>query len=305
MSEYIRSPLIRIMYEKLEHQNKHLNSDHNHWYEYHPEYMENEFRDKFIKCKQDEETSAFLENCFVKSDWLLTHFCHAIAKAVLTWFMTSTSINGLLGRGSMFVFSSAQFLRLLNVNGNFKFDYLLDLGAGDGNVTMKMAPFFNNVYVTEISPVMRWRLSKHGFTVLDVDSWDFPNKEWNTQKVPSHFDVISCLNLLDRCIAPITLLKRISRALKPITGVLILGIVLPLKQYVETTTDKRPNELLGITDSDQWEVQLSSLIKNILIPANYEVIRWTRLPYLCEGDFSRSFYSLNDIVLVLRNSITE
>ncbi|VDQ03530.1 unnamed protein product [Trichobilharzia regenti] len=65
-----------------------------------------------------------------------------------------------------------------------------------------------------------------------------------------------------------------------------------------------PKILRGIK-LDQWEVQLSSLIKNILIPANYEVIRWTRLPYLCEGDFSRSFYSLNDIVLVLRNSITE
>lgn len=60
------------------------------------------------------------------------------------------------------------------------------------------------------------------------------SEELNTPKVPSHFDVISCLNLLDRCTAPITLLKRISQALKPTTGILILGIVLPLKQYVES-----------------------------------------------------------------------
>ncbi|CAH8647671.1 unnamed protein product [Heterobilharzia americana] len=235
MSEYIRSPLIRLMYEKMEHQNKHLSSDHNHWYDYHAQYLDSEFQEKFIRCKQDEETCAFLENCFTKSDWLLTHFCHAIAKAVLTWFMTSTSINGLLGRGSMFVFSSSQFLRLLDVRDDFKSDSLLDLGAGDGNVTMKMAPYFNSVYVTEISPVMRWRLSKHGFIILDVDSWEITDNEYSTPQVPSHFDVISCLNLLDRCTAPITLLKRVGQALKPTTGVLILGIVLPLKQYVEST----------------------------------------------------------------------
>ncbi|CAH8638127.1 unnamed protein product [Schistosoma intercalatum] len=304
MSEYIRSPLIRLMYEKLDHQNKHSNSNHDHWYDYRAEYVDFELRDKFIKSKQDEETCEFLNNCYVKSDWLFTHFYHAIAKAVLTWFMTSTSINGLVGRGSMFVFSSAQFLRLLDVNDSFKSNSLLDLGAGDGNVTLKMAPYFKDVFVTEISPVMRWRLSKHGFTILDVDSWELMSKEFNTPKVPSHFDVISCLNLLDRCTAPITLLKRISQALKPTTGILILGIVLPLKQYVETTHDQRPIEVLEIIDSELWEIQLSSLINNILIPANYHVLRWTRLPYLCEGDFSKSFYYLNEIILVLQYSIS-
>ncbi|VDP42603.1 unnamed protein product [Schistosoma mattheei] len=389
------------MYEKLDHQNKHSNSNHDHWYDYRAEYVDFELRDKFIKSKQDEETCEFLNNCYVKSDWLFTHFYHAVAKAVLTWFMTSTSINGLVGRGSMFVFSSAQFLRLLDVNDSFKLNSLLDLGriadiqwqhpvsnaeirlrvfrhsddnsisitifkhqlrwlehvlrmssqriprrvlfadagngwkkqrggqcmtwcrsmienytglasaglsqslgAGDGNVTLKMAPYFKDIFVTEISPVMRWRLSKHGFTILDVDSWELMNKELNTPKVPSHFDVISCLNLLDRCTAPITLLKRISQALKPTTGILILGIVLPLKQYVETTHDQRPIEVLEIIDSEIWEIQLSSLINNILIPANYHVLRWTRLPYLCEGDFSKSFYYLNEIILVLQYSIS-
>lgn len=43
-------------------------------------------------------------------------------------------------------------------------DIFLNTGAGDGNVTLKMAPYFKDVFVTEISPVMRWRLSKHGFT---------------------------------------------------------------------------------------------------------------------------------------------
>ncbi|KAK4474728.1 hypothetical protein MN116_001853 [Schistosoma mekongi] len=303
MGEYIRSPLIRLMYEKLEHQNKHLHSNHDNWYDYRPEYVDFEFRDIFIQSYQDEETCKFLDNCYMKSDWLFTHFYHAIVKAALTWFMTSTSINGLVGRGSMFVFSSAQFLHLLNVNEDFKSDFLLDLGAGDGNVTLKMSPYFKMVYVTEISPVMRWRLSKHGFSILDVDSWKLISKQLDTPEVPSHFDVISCLNLLDRCTAPITLLKRINQALKPITGILILGIVLPLKQYVETTHDQRPNEILDIVDSELWEVQLSSLIKNILIPANFNILRWTRLPYLCEGDFLKSFYYLNEIILVLQTTI--
>ena len=36
-------------------------------------------------------------------------------------------------------------------------------GAGDGKVTEVFARYFTNVYVTEMSPVMRRQLSKRGF----------------------------------------------------------------------------------------------------------------------------------------------
>lgn len=65
----------------------------------------------------------------------------------------------------MFVLSTSQFQKLL---GN---DFLqrpelslIDLGAGDGATTRKLAPFFGRVFATEISAPMRWLLEKSGYT---------------------------------------------------------------------------------------------------------------------------------------------
>ena len=64
----------------------------------------------------------------------------------------------------MFVFSNAQFQRLMGVDDTWKAKRLLDLGAGDGKVTSVIKQHFEEVYVTEQSPSMRWRLSGQGFT---------------------------------------------------------------------------------------------------------------------------------------------
>lgn len=48
------------------------------------------------------------------------------------------------------------------------------------------------------------------------------------------FDVISCLNLLDRCDKPLTLLRDIKQTLCPVTGRLIVAVVLPFKPCVES-----------------------------------------------------------------------
>ena len=66
----------------------------------------------------------------------------------------------------MFVFSEQQFSQLIDFPtsyGGVKLKSLLDLGAGDGAVTSRMAPFFENVYATEMSYTMQWRLQQKGF----------------------------------------------------------------------------------------------------------------------------------------------
>lgn len=40
---------------------------------------------------------------------------------------------------------------------------LLDIGAGDGGVTDKLVPLFDEIHVTEYSRVMRFRLWRKGF----------------------------------------------------------------------------------------------------------------------------------------------
>lgn len=122
---------------------------------------------KFHLLYEDDETKEFLSNCYEKSDYFFTQLLHSLLITVLKMFMATTSINGLLHRGSMFVFSVAQFKTLIEFETAFqgiKMDSLLDLGAGDGAVTAKMAPFFNKVYATEMSGPMQWRLRQRGFT---------------------------------------------------------------------------------------------------------------------------------------------
>ncbi len=206
--------------------------------------------------------------------------------------MLHISANGLIGRGRMFVYSTSQFKTLLDIESHEEspFTTLLDIGAGDGSVTNRMSSLFKNVYVTELSSTMQWRLSTYGYTVLDTDHWGNVT-----------FDVITCLNVLDRCEKPLTLLKQIRDHLNRKTGRLIISLVLPFKPYFEYNTNHCPNESLQI-EGHLPEEQINSLILNIFQPLGFHLKKFTRLPYLCEGDIERSYYFLFDYLFVLEMS---
>lgn len=99
----------------------------------------------------------------------------------------------------MFVFSKEQLGSFLSdlvvkndsntVMSEKQLGSLLDLGAGDGNVTKNISRFFSRTYVTEVSRFMQTRLLQHGYSLLGIDDWHLNNIQ---------FDMISCLNLLDR-----------------------------------------------------------------------------------------------------------
>ncbi|GIY85191.1 methyltransferase-like protein 9 [Caerostris darwini] len=212
-------------------------------------------------------------------------------------------INWFLGRGSMFVFSNAQFENIVAPFSHLKEHWMthgnmLDLGAGDGKVTEVMARHFRNTYATEISGVMRNILTAKNYRLLDVDKWA------NADEGPRHFDLISCLNLLDRCDRPITLLQQIRNKLNPDTGLLVLAVVLPLNQYVESGSKyNQPEEKIQVKGRT-FEEQVSDLTTSLFRPQGFQLLRWTRLPYLCEGDLDQAFYWLNDALFVLKVSDT-
>ena len=180
----------------------------------------------------------------------------------------------------MFVYSMSQFQALLELGNNTKLDNLLDLGAGDGVTTEKMAPFFNNVYATEMSYTMQWRLSQKGYKVLDVYNW---SKTIEDSEKYLKFDVISCLNLFDRCDKPITFLKDIKSALKP-NGTLVVALVLPFKPYVEYNRDNKPTEQLPFQtnaspDNDKDKIvsdQILVLIEQVFKPLGFELLKFLR-----------------------------
>ena len=120
---------------------------------------------------------------------------------------------------------------------------------------------------------------------------------WSTSQ-PAGYDVISVLNLLDRCSRPLTLLKQIRNALKP-DGLLLIALVWPFRPYVEfSSVDHRPEEELPIVGRT-FEEQACSLM-NLLRSLGFRVVSWSRVPYLCEGDLDRSFYHLSDMLVALQ-----
>ena len=274
---FLRSALARSLYDRMMREEQLRKLDKSKWYVCDLQQIGSEnssLVSKFVQMDLDEEGSQFIDTCYQKSDWFMTHLYHSVARSLLNLFMTSTSINGLLDRGSMFVFSANQLQALYPELESIKHQpdsRLLDLGAGDGKVTQVMAQFFKEPCVTEVSPVMRRILSRKGYTVLEVEDW---------HESTLSFDLISCLNLLDRCDMPLTILNQMIGRLKP-EGRIILALVLPISQYVESgrpgrlSDDHRPSETLNVTGAT-FEQQLVSLDRNILTPAGLEIVRWTR-----------------------------
>ena len=209
---------------------------------------------------------------------------------------------------------------------------LLDLGAGDGEVTANMAPYFERVFATETSRVMRWRLEEKGYVVLDPWTWNnesvdvgdvsgdaasdavavetsstpssssSSSSSTSSSIAPRHYDVIACLNLLDRCSKPLALLHQIYDRLEPSGGRLVVALVLPFNPYVEFgPLSPEPEEKL-LVDGDSIEEQINSLVDSVFAPIGFSLEAITRLPYLCEGDLSQAFYVLEDVVFVFRKT---
>lgn len=284
-----KGSLARALYEKQKHDEFLEQFDKKQWYHCNLDDLPESLASKFVQLSPDQDTISFLEQSERKSDWILMQIWHSLVKLILGWFMTQTSINGWLQRGSMFVVSQSQFKKLLRVDDDWQSRTLLDLGAGDGEVTARIAPLFEKVYATEMSHTMRNLLQKRGYYLLEIDDW-YINKK---------FDFISCLNVIDRCDTPLELLAQIRHSLSP-GGKVMLAVVLPFSAYVESgASGHKPRELLPV-NGPFFEEQVKSVVENVLTPADFEVISWSRVPYLCEGDLQQSYYWLDDVIFVLK-----
>ncbi|KAG7271204.1 hypothetical protein CRUP_003381 [Coryphaenoides rupestris] len=272
--KYVRSPLARALITNMASQIEgDADLETQEWYQCSTDLLGETVRTLFIQSHLDPDTQAFLKHSGDKSGWLFTQLYHSFVSTVLSPLVSRTSINGLLGRGSMFVFSPEQFRQLLRISPEWRADRLLDLGAGDGGVTEVMGAHFREVYATEVSPPMKWHLQRRNY---------------------------NCLNLLDRCDNPLDLLKGMQRSLVPGTGRVILAAVLPFQPYVEMGGRwQRPKERLRVKGKT-WEEQVTSMTNDVFLEAGLEVEAVTRLPYLCEGDMYKEYYMLDDAVFVLK-----
>uniref|UniRef100_A0A8C5DID0 Methyltransferase like 9 n=1 Tax=Gouania willdenowi TaxID=441366 RepID=A0A8C5DID0_GOUWI len=271
--KYTRSPLVRSLMVIGEQQEESWCFFWFQWYRCCPELLGECLRPVFVQSRLDSSTKAFLEHSEEKSSWTFTQLYHSLVSSVLGPLVSRTSINGFLGRGSMFVFSEDQFQQLLRISPDWR-------------------SHFKEIYATEVSAPMKWHLQRRNYKVLGLDEW---------QRTGFQYDVITCLNLLDRCDNPLHLLQEIKESLVPKTGRLVLATVLPFEPYVEVGGRwERPKEHL-IVNGKTWEEQVTNL-SNGLLRLGFEVEAVTRLPYLCEGDMYNDYYVLDDAVFVLKVS---
>uniref|UniRef100_A0AAV1TT42 Methyltransferase-like protein 9 n=1 Tax=Peronospora matthiolae TaxID=2874970 RepID=A0AAV1TT42_9STRA len=233
----------------------------------------------FVQLECDKATCSFLDTCTSGSLW------ESLSSSLLGLFYSLTDVNGILGRGQMFVLSRAQVQQLLHLQqpevGSRT--SLLDIGAGDGNVTASLASFVDQVTTTEASA---------------------PMHEFVQSRKP--YSIISMLNVLDRADRPLTMLRDIRELLEPETGVFLLAVVLPFSAFVEVGTQRlAPAETLSMqgglwVENAAFEVAANLLWCNVLRPAGFKLRHFSRVPYLCRGDLHQPYYVLSDAIFVLQ-----
>ena len=218
-------------------------------------------------------------------------------------FMSKTDANAYTNRGHMFVLSLDQFKKLVpevqsTAGGTDQCDSelpaLLDIGAGDGGVTERIASQFGRIVVTEASSPMLAKLKQKGWEAYAPN--ELPQES-------GAFNVITCFNVLDRADKPVSLLKSLQPLLKP-GGRLVLAVVLPFCPYVASGSQiLPPSEKLDMDDAPckgtSFELSAQRLLENTIFPLGYKLERWTRLPYISQGNRRSPYVVLNDAVFIL------
>ena len=246
-----------------------------------------ELRTCFVEYSADVELERFLNSTSTLRPGRVRTTLHQ----VLCRYLSDYDVNALLNIYPMHLLSTSQAKSLL---GRASGGRLLDIGAGSGDVTRQLAPLFDEVVATELSPAMRWRLRRRGIECSNVDV--------SIDAMPEGpFDVIALLNVLDRAVAPQALLHRCVSALGP-DSLLLVSLPLPYSPHAYLGGQTiEPASPLRIVAGD-WEAEAASFVENVLGPAGLVVQRFTRLPYISGGDRRCPLYLLDALVACCRRT---
>lgn len=243
-----------------------------------------QLRERFVPLGLDDETRAFVDAARASRHGHALAFAHRL----LSSFLSDFDVNGLLGTYPLFLLSSEQWRTLL---GSEPVARYLDVGAGNGDVTARIAPLCAEVLTSETSWAMSRRLERRGFACRRADLAE--------SELEERFDLVTCLNVIDRSARPRTLLARLAGALSP-GGRLVVATPLPYEPFVYAGGRARaPDERLPL-DAEDWEGGVAKLTERVLAPLDLELSALTRAPYISGGDPGRPLYVLDDAVVVCR-----
>ncbi len=251
-------------------------------------------RRHFVQLELDAAARNFVEEQFERPAGFWRWQTHALLRYVFSDF----DVNGLLGTYPLHLLSTAQWQRLLpSVHAH------LDVGAGNGDLTTQLAPLATSTLTTEHSRAMSHVLRRRGFECLHTPQGEAA--ELHAQLAERKFDLITCLNVLDRTAEPQQLLRVLGAHLKP-GGLLVLAVPLPLQPfYYAGARTLPPRESLGVTGPD-WESQCEQLAARTcecVAPLRLQSV--SRAPYISGGDRRSRLYALDDAVLVFRRPPAE
>ena len=246
------------------------------------DYSNVELSGEFIQLNPDTETKLFLEHCKTLQSKFFAYLGQCLVYANLRSIFTLTSLHAMMDRGHMMVLSESQFSTLFR---HRKFKRVIDLGAGDGKVSEKLANAlslpFSELKVTDTQSQIRKRLKQRGFSIQDTDNWHVGQK----------FDLISMMNLLDRCEKPKTMLRQAHASLDT-DGRLLVASVVPFRQSVEWRRNRIADEYFSTNRSTSWEAQCEQVAKELVEVEGFQLEYYSKVPYLSEGDVKKPFYVL-------------
>ncbi|HTV17228.1 MAG TPA: methyltransferase domain-containing protein, partial [Polyangiaceae bacterium] len=171
----------------------------------------------------------------------------------------------------------------------------LDIGAGSGDVTTRLAPLAETLQCSETSRHMARRLRRRGFPCWLGRVGEGEPGDPLLGEPP--FDVVSLLNVIDRAPRPRSLLAAVANRLPP-RGLLLLSTPLPFAPFFyDGSVTRDPQEKLNVS-SERWEDAVGELWRNELAPLGLTLRALTRLPYLSGGDVQAPAYVLDDALLV-------
>ena len=211
-------------------------------------------------------------------------------RTALRPFVGDFALNGLLGTYPLFLLSTPQWADLLGPAARGR---MLDVGAACGDVTARLAPLVDEVIATDVNRPMVRRLRRRGIDAHRVDV---------TVQDPPHgaYDLVTALNVLDRCERPVTLLHRLADLVGP-GGHLVVSVPLPYRPcWYQGPALAAPRERLPIV-GDEFATQCHALARGVGA-AGLTVVRLARAPYLSGGDRRRSLYELDCALVVARRA---
>lgn len=241
-------------------------------------------RPLFVELDADESTRSWIEAVRARPNGRFKTLLRDLAMVFVSYY----DANGLTNSFQDRLLSTAQWQRLLGRGGA----RLLDVGAGDGEVTGQIAPLFTEVVTTETSRPMVRHLRRKGYAAHHCDIAFEPIDE------PGSFDVVALQNVIDRTTHPLRLIESAFQMLSP-AGRLVLAVPLPLSPVVYIGTAwVEPAEPLPVGAPD-FESAVAAFYEQVLVPCGCRVTAWTRAPYLCSGTAQEPVEVLDDVIFVL------